>query len=348
MSKAIGEVRKTHLSKVIILLSFILLLTIIAPGAFFTPCNAEEEGLIGYWSFDELEEGDTEFLDLSGNGIHGTLRSNTHPIEGKFGKALKFNGLADYAEIPFESGLSCPDAMSFEAWIYPTPPHQKDVNGGIVNNLHGYGNSRFLITKTGMVMAEIYVAGQGHVQVKGPNAPSASWSHVVYVYDGTQGIVYVNGEPGTPISYSGNVYTSNRNLTIGWGHSYDNYHYNGLIDEIKIYNRALSPQEIGVKYNQFQEWKDIIAYPNPSSSDTVVRLSYWADVDGEVELFVYDESGKEVNRITGLFQEATYNEFTWDGKDKKGRDVPPGIYKILIFGEGNYKVPVKGTIVKGY
>ncbi len=249
MDTPIDYGKKMYVSKVVLMLFCIFSVTIVTSKVFAIGNIANEDGLIGYWNFDELEEGDTEFLDLSGNGRHGILVNNTHPVEGKFGKALKFDGLADYAEILFEAGLSCPDAMSFEAWIYPTPPHQADINGGIVNNLHGKTNSRLLITKEGMVMSEIYVdvEGDSHIRVRGPKALSEVWSHVVYVYDGTQGIVYVNGEPGEPISYPGKARTGSSSFTIGWGHHLDNYHYNGLIDEIKIYNKVLSPQEIAFK-----------------------------------------------------------------------------------------------------
>ncbi len=234
---------KNYILKAVVVLFCICLLTILVPEVF-----AGEEGLVGYWNFEDLKKGDTEFSGFSGNERTGKLHNNTHFVEDEFGKALKFDGITDYAEIPFDEGLSCPGAMSFEAWIYPTPPHQADRNGGIVNNLHGENNSRLLVAeKSGMVMAEIYIANE-HVRVKGPSALSRSWNHVVYVYDGTQGIIYVNGEPGTPISYSEKVRTGTSSLTIGWGHTGNNYHYSGLIDEVKIYNRALSAKEIKAKY----------------------------------------------------------------------------------------------------
>lgn len=62
-------------------------------------------------------------LDVSGNGRHGYLYNNTYQVEGRLGNALKFDGVADYVEIPYDPGLSSPDAISVEAWIYPMPPH---------------------------------------------------------------------------------------------------------------------------------------------------------------------------------------------------------------------------------
>jgi hypothetical protein len=250
MSIPIDYGKKIYFSKVALMLFCILFVTIMISKVFATSNTAKEEGLISYWNFDELEEGDTEFLDLSGNGRHGILHNNTHPIEGKFGKALKFDGLADYAEIPYDAGLSCLYAISVEAWIYPTPPHQENRNGGIINNINGRSNARLLITATGMLLAELY-GDSNYYRVSGPIAPNETWSHVVYVHDGLDGIIYVNGEPGTPIPCPNLLRVGTNSLTIGWGHTGNNYHYSGLIDEVKIYNRALSTQEIEAKYKQF-------------------------------------------------------------------------------------------------
>ncbi len=232
-------------SKSVRILIIISLLPILFLGASTTNIIAEEEGLIGYWNFDNLKEGDTMFFDLSGNGRNGYLY-NTRLVDGKNGKALKFDGRSSYAEIPYDSGLSSPKAISVEAWIYPTPPHQADRNGGIINNINGRPNNRLLIMNNNKPLAELSldVPPPKVMQVDGPALPNGTWSHVVFVYDGTHGIVYVNGTPGKPVEFDGEALTGTTPLTLGWGHTGDNYHYCGLIDDVKIYNRALSANEI--------------------------------------------------------------------------------------------------------
>ncbi len=166
---------------------------------------------------------------------------------------------------------------------------------------------------------------------------------MVLTCDGIAGkiVMYVNGVAGVTTTFIGDVLTANYDLTLGWGHTSDAYHYNGLIDEVKIYNRVLSPQEIEAKYNHPESWSYIAVYPNPSSCGDTLRLAYWAMDDDEVELHIYNEMGREVNRITDLSQSANYNEIVWDGKDRDGKELSPGIYRAILFKTGSH------TILKG-
>jgi hypothetical protein len=77
-----------------------------------------------------------------------------------------------------------------------------------------------------------------------------TWYHVVAVYDGTSMKIYKNGValPGST-SFSGNIGTSSYNVNIGQRVGDNSYRWNGSIDEVKIYNRALSASEILADYN---------------------------------------------------------------------------------------------------
>jgi hypothetical protein len=74
------------------------------------------------------------------------------------------------------------------------------------------------------------------------------WYHVVAVWNGTHNIVYLNGVAGTAVantpSFSANAY----DLHIGRWNSNNAYAFNGSIDEVKIYNRALSASQIQQSY----------------------------------------------------------------------------------------------------
>ncbi len=213
-----------------------------------------EDGLLGYWNFDHLKDGDTVFFDLSGNERHGILSEGTRVVDGKFGKALKFDGKTTYAEIPYDEGLSSPDGVTIEVWINPAPPHQAGSNGGIINNINGRPNNRLVMMNNGKPLGEISVdiPPPKIIQVDGPVIPIGIWSHIVFVCDGLNGTttIYVNGLAGKPEKFTGKVLIADTALTLGWGHTGDNYHYSGLIDEVKIYGKVLSPKEIEAKYKQ--------------------------------------------------------------------------------------------------
>lgn len=286
--------------------------------------------------------------DISGNDRHGVLYNNTHWMDGRFGTALKFDGDADYMEIPYDAGLKSPDAMSFEAWIYPTPPHQKGGTGGIVNNLNGAANSRILIGKIdGVIRIRAELHGYRE-PVYGPEITNEAWNHIVYIYDGTQEVLYVNGEPGEVLPYTKSMPTGTSPITLGWGHTGDNYHYNGLIDEVKIYNRALSPEEIVFKASNPPKWKGIVCYPNPTSLSDVVKVACFIDKGCQVELTIYNENGSQIVRLKETVDSGGYHEIEWDGKDKNGDVAPAGIYFAVVnaIEDGKTRPLAKGALVR--
>jgi hypothetical protein len=89
-----------------------------------------EEGLVGYWSFDEGEG--TIAHDYSGNSNDGTIYGATW-VDGKVGKALSFDGVDDYVRVNDSSNFDITDAITIEAWIKPiktTGDHQIIVQSG--------------------------------------------------------------------------------------------------------------------------------------------------------------------------------------------------------------------------
>jgi hypothetical protein len=282
--------------------------------------------------------------DVSGNGRHGFLHYNAYLTKGRFGNAAKFDGVGDYAEIPYDPGFRSPDAISIEAWIYPTPPHQKSGTGGIINNVNGAANSRILISPDGTLRFELHGWREGIV---GPAVSNETWSHVAYVYDGEEEKIYINGKLELASPYSIKLPVGTTPITLGWGHTGDNYHYNGLIDEVKIYNRALSPEEVAHKATNPPRWEGLVSYPNPASMDDVVKLACFLDEPCDLELIIYDEGGRQVNRFKDRAHQRGYYQFEWDGKNKEGDTVLAGVYiaVITIIEDGKPRLFTQGLLV---
>ena len=100
------------------------------PGEAGKKEESTDKTSVGWWSFDE---GKGEIAnDKSPNKNKGTI-NGAGWTAGRVGSGLKFDGINNYVEVSNHPGLQSPEAITIEAWIYPTAPHQQGY-GGIINN----------------------------------------------------------------------------------------------------------------------------------------------------------------------------------------------------------------------
>lgn len=211
------------------------------------------EGLVGYWKFDE----GTGMIahDSSGNGNDGSLKPDeSGPMwtEGKLGSALRFDGVNDYVNI-LDPGipnwpLDITEQITISAWIKPQTPFRDFFSKT------NWNMWRIILNESGVNNVKIVqdIGGSNVTTLSANNVISADqWIHVAYTYNGSQTQIYINGEPSGPsVPASGLLATNDNPITIGyWPNSPDRY-YKGLIDEVRIYNRALSREEVQKIYLQ--------------------------------------------------------------------------------------------------
>jgi hypothetical protein len=203
--------------------------------------------LKGSWHFDE-GSGTTTYDD-SGNGNNGTIYGATW-VSGKFKNALSFDGVDDYVDIPtFPSQNK--KSITISLWIKPL----KEGHGT------GWANSDTIIyiggTSSSIKLGyestnRILLDGWGQDGGESGVVPLNTWTHVVFVQTSTSWSIYLNGI----LSYTRtNPYTEDTvqgTVTIGSSlGEMGNYNFNGLIDEVLIYNRALTDAEILDLYNYY-------------------------------------------------------------------------------------------------
>jgi O-glycosyl hydrolase len=211
-----------------------------APVAF-----AQSSGLVAAYSFDE--GAGTTAADKSGNGNNGTLVNGaTWSTTSKFGAAASFDGADDRIDVADTNSLDLSSGMTLEAWVRPTANSSyrtvvlKEVSGELAYSLYA-ADSDHGARSSGWVR----VASASHY-ADGTNAlPLNVYSHIAVTYNGSALVFYVNGVATRSMAVTGNIQTSSMPMRIGGNTIWGEY-FQGQIDELRVYNRALSQSEIQI------------------------------------------------------------------------------------------------------
>jgi hypothetical protein len=201
-------------------------------------------GLVAAYGFNETS-GFTAF-DETTNNNDGTISGATRTASGKYGSALSFDGTNDVVLVPDASSLDLSSGMTLEAWVYPTSAMsswkavmQKESDAWFLN----------ANTFTNHVGAGGTLGGTCCEVVEGPNAlPLNQWTHLAGTYDGSALRLYVNATQVSSLTQTGGIQVTGSPLRIG-GDTYGGEFFPGRIDEVRIYNRALSQSEIQTDMN---------------------------------------------------------------------------------------------------
>ncbi len=197
-------------------------------------------GLVGAYHFEEASG--TTVVDASGKGNKGTISGATPITQGRFGKALSFDGVNDWVTINDAASLDLTTGMTLEAWVYPTVSMKDWVDVVIkeATNAAAY----YLVANSDTSRPATGVSIGGEQQLHGGSWLLANqWTHLAATYDGTSQRLYVNGTEVASRAQSGSIAVSNGVLRIG-GNSIWGEFFKGRLDEIRVYNRALSTAEI--------------------------------------------------------------------------------------------------------
>jgi hypothetical protein len=240
----------------LILVAFVLLLPVLVQADLTS-------GLVAHWSFDNCDA-----TDDSGNGHNGTIYGSPQCVDSVQGKALRFNGYDDYIEVP-DNPLQKPSAVTIAVWVQVKDFQSLSGSGysfeSIIfkknsrdTNFEGYEVGLSKSSKT--FYGEVTSSGglQMGVVSNNPLINLNQWYHVAVTADSNNIAVYVNGElketkiTGFQLDYG------TRPLFIGRTGEWCEGYFNGVLDEVRIYNRALTEAEIQALYRTYSD--GLVAY----------------------------------------------------------------------------------------
>jgi len=175
---------------------------------------------------------------VSGNGNNGSISGATWTTSGKYGDALSFNGTNARVNINNATSLQLRSGMTLEAWVYPT-----SVSSAWRDVIYK-GNDNYYLEGTSPNSSRPAMGGTFGGNLYGTSPLTANtWAHLAASYDGATMRLYVNGVQVASRAQTGAIATSTNPLQIGGDSIYGQY-FAGRIDEVRIYNRALSAAQI--------------------------------------------------------------------------------------------------------
>ena len=250
-----------------LLLSLVLAALIMLP-AYFGDAVVDETILI-YLSFDEGTGKDVK--DQSQHGNHGAIVNNTEWTDGKFKKAVEISGEnTDCVVIPPSDSLKIEGEITMMAWINSAGWEgsgdqwiDKNCHNGGELNSYGIG-----VFGDNILMMLGTTASRKNLEAN-PLPEVNEWQHVTGTYDGAKMKIYLNGEVigenADKFDFQG---TNDSDLRIGGSKDRPQYTFNGAIDEVVIYSRALDNAEV-----------DKIMDSGPSAVSSKEKISTtWASI----------------------------------------------------------------------
>lgn len=237
-------------------------------------------GLVAYWSFN----GEDKDLarDVSGRGHDGAI-SGAARVSGVRGGALSFDGANDYVRVPHRADLTGFTQMSITAWVHPREAGTAQHGDGLVHKGDGSGGNgedyEFNFHDNYTVHFSPRRSGGWVCWLPcGPLAPNA-WNFVAATFDADSARMYQDGVPCTSIAAGGTVQSGTSDLLLGRGGNGLARYFNGLLDEVRIYDRALTADQVR-RLHSADAVSVVLSAFYAEATDSAITL-YWSAASQE-------------------------------------------------------------------
>jgi len=201
--------------------------------------------LIAWWTFEE--GGGLQAVDLTGKGHDAKVVGAVQWADGKIGGGLRFTGPGSALRVEDAEELRLPGDLTLALWM------KKEGEAGDWSCLLGKGEKQernyclWLEGNTRCVMFQQY--GAAAVNLKSSaGVPDNTWTHVVATAEGAKATLYLNGVKNGEMPRGGTASTPAFPVGMGWACEHGTYR--GVLDDIRIYRRALTADEVRTLYEQ--------------------------------------------------------------------------------------------------
>ena len=202
------------------------------------------EGLVAYWSFDKDTINGETVADLCGDN-DGQMINDPEVVNGVYGQALEFSG-DNHVEVPDSDSLDIETGeVSVTVWVHI---NSATNYAGIVEK--GPGSSThtpFLLREwtDGTVQFDFRIDDDFIYFNSDSVVPPGGWTFLACTYDGKEAKIYIDGKLDISREYEVGFQSNDEPLMIGWDTFAENRHFNGIIDEVRVYKKALMKHEVG-------------------------------------------------------------------------------------------------------
>ena len=223
-------------------------------------------GLVGYWNFD-----DKTAKDVSGNANHGTLKTSMkwRDTDCASKGCFEFNGINNSIQIANPENFNFNKSLTLIAWIKPKTLNQPNRPEIIAKGGHAI-DYRMRLVADGALQFPTYGLSENYLYTK-KDTVTLDWGFIALTYNNDTKKIYYNGELiSKQTGLTGNIDYSLEPVRIGATGSGE--YFNGLIDEVAIYNKELTEIEIKSIYNKYfitqtQNTIKLIDFENPDDKN---------------------------------------------------------------------------------
>ena len=261
------------------------------------------DGLVAYYTFDE--EGELTVTDHSGNGLDGEIVGDAIYADGIKGTGLLFDGVGSYVNCGANPLFDISDVITLAAWVRPL-----DVGDGAHDPWITKGDHAWALKEWSGGWMEFFVYDQATWNVNRIQLDASYndvWHHFAGTYDSFELKVYMDGELDSTREFIGAIGVTTDEVHIAHNSEASDRYFNGILDEIMVYDVPLTDEEIKAIYESAttavkkQPEATVTSfilnqnYPNPFNPTTTI--SYSLPATEFVNITVYDVLGKEIRTL---------------------------------------------------